>query len=69
MTLTDFDRCLRRQERASSSTICIIVRSSQWRNFNKKLAEDLRGEDQAVLPCIVFFRVHAENIEDVLIYR
>lgn len=42
---------------------------AQWRNLNKKFMEGLGVEDQTVRPCIVFFRVHAENIENVSIYR
>ena len=42
---------------------------AHWRSFNKTFMEALGVEEQAVPPCMVFFRVHGENIEDVSIYR
>lgn len=42
---------------------------AHWRNFNKTFMEALGVGDQAVPPCMVFFRVHEEDIEDVSIYR
>lgn len=42
---------------------------AHWRSFNKTFMAALGVEDQAVPPCMVFFRVHGEDIEDVSIYR
>lgn len=42
---------------------------AHWRSFNKTFMEALGVEEQAVPPCMVFFCVHGENIEDVSIYR
>ena len=42
---------------------------ANWRSFNKTFMEALGVGDQAVPPCMVFFRVHGEDIEDVAIYR
>lgn len=42
---------------------------AHWRNFNQRFMATLGIEDQAKPPCMVFFRVHAGNIEDVSIYR
>ena len=42
---------------------------AHWHNFNKTFMEALGIEGQAMPPCMVFFRVHAESIEDVSIYR
>jgi hypothetical protein len=41
---------------------------AHWRNFNKTFMTALGVEEQAVPPCMVFFRVHGEQIEDVSIY-
>lgn len=37
--------------------------------FNKEFMAALNVEGQAVPPCMVFFRVHKDEIEDVSIYR
>jgi hypothetical protein len=42
---------------------------AHWRSFNKMFMEALGIEDQMVPPCMVFFRVHGEDIEDVSIYH
>ena len=42
---------------------------AHWRSFNQRFMSTLGIEDQAKPPCMVFFRVHAGNIEDVSIYR
>lgn len=42
---------------------------AHWRSFNKEFMAALGIEGQAEPPCMVFFRVHGENIEDVSIYR
>lgn len=42
---------------------------AHWRNFNKVFMTELGVEEQAVPPCMVFFRVHGEQIEDVSIYN
>jgi len=42
--------------------------SSHWQNFNLKFMEALGIEDQAQTPCMVFFHVTGENIENVSIY-
>ncbi|MCM2557473.1 hypothetical protein NDQ41_01995 [Alcaligenes faecalis] len=42
--------------------------SSHWQNFNRGFMEALGIEDQAQTPCMVFFNVTGENIEDVSIY-
>lgn len=39
-----------------------------WQDFNLTFMEALGIEDQAQTPCMVFFRVIGENIEDVSIY-
>jgi hypothetical protein len=41
---------------------------AHWRSFNKTFMASLGVEEQAVPPCMVFFRVHGEQIEDVSIY-
>lgn len=42
---------------------------AHWRSFNKEFMAALGIQDQAEAPCMVFFRVHGEHIEDVSIYR
>jgi hypothetical protein len=41
---------------------------SHSHNFNLRFMEALGIENQAQIPCMVFFRVNMENIEDVSIY-
>jgi hypothetical protein len=42
---------------------------AHWRGFNKVFMAALGVEQQAVPPCMVFFRVHGEQLEDVSIYH
>lgn len=42
---------------------------AHWRSFNQEFMAALGIEDQAEPPCMVFFRVLGEHIEDVSIYR
>jgi len=42
---------------------------AHWREFNREFMAALGVEGQAEPPCIVFFRVFGEQIEDVSIYR
>lgn len=42
---------------------------AHWNQFNQKFMETLGIEEQATLPCLVFFRVHCGTIEDVSIYQ
>lgn len=42
---------------------------AHWRSFNKEFMAALGVQDQAEPPCMVFFRVQGEHIEDVSIYR
>lgn len=42
---------------------------AHWRSFNRTFMNALGVEGQTAPPCIVFFRVHGEDIEDVSIYR
>jgi hypothetical protein len=37
-------------------------------SFNKKFLKELRINDQANLPCIAFFRIYNENLEDISIH-
>jgi len=46
-----------------------LALDAHWRKFNKTFMETLGVDDQAEPPCMVFFRVHKDNIEDVSIYR
>lgn len=41
---------------------------AHWRHFNSAFMEALGVKGQAVPPCMVFFRVDGERIEDVSIY-
>jgi hypothetical protein len=41
---------------------------AHWRSFNKAFMAALGVEQQAVPPCMVLFRVHGEQVEDVSIY-
>lgn len=41
---------------------------THWQDFNLKFMRALGIEEQAQAPCMVFFRVIGENIEDVSIY-
>lgn len=42
---------------------------AHWRNFNREFMAALGVQDQVEPPCMVFFRVQGEHIEDVFIYR
>lgn len=41
---------------------------AHWCDFNRTFMQALGVEGQAAPPCMVFFRVHGEDIEDVSIY-
>ncbi|MDP2093184.1 MAG: hypothetical protein Q8K50_04730 [Hydrogenophaga sp.] len=43
--------------------------SAHWQNFNKEFMAALGVQNQAEPPCMVFFRVRGEQIEDVSIYN
>lgn len=43
--------------------------AAHWRSFNREFLDALGVADQAIPPCVVFFRVHGDEIEDVSIYK
>lgn len=71
--LTEAEGFRRLHERSGTDITLFYLHDTafdaHWRKFNSRFIAALGVEDQAAPPCMVFFRVHDGQVEDVSIYR